>query len=304
MNIPRFIAIPVILVGVGVFAYGVYQQGQTPMSSQAPSRVVSVQKLQDAGAIDAPVELSTEMPTIQMPPHEARGRVIHVRGEWPRAGEGTQTDPYHDLASALCTLRPGDRLIIWPGQYLSPISVGDDCQAGTADEPIEVVMSAGAHFYGKEGMEAPIDQPGLSIGQSHWHFYNLEVEPHWMRPAIHIQSGVRDVLIDDAHIMKGVGDGILIDEGASNIRVVNTHLHHLGTLRGAKRDFRDPSKSGVTIGLGVRDVALINLQVHHMEGGAYQVVGPTGLITASEALEALGIVVEGLNATLLHGNWE
>lgn len=304
MNVSRSIAIPVILVGLAVFAYGVYQQSKTSAPSDQPERAVSIKASPSLTPVDSGVELSFEMPTIQMPPHAARGRVIHVRGDWPRRGQGTQTDPYRDLGPALCDLRPGDRLIIWPGEYLSPISVGEDCSPGTAERPIEVVMAAGAFFYGKEGLDIPIDEAGLSIGQSHWHFYNLTLEPHWMRPAIHIISGVSDVLIDDAHINKGVGDGVLIGQGASNIRVVNSHLHHLGTLRGSKRNFRDPTTAGVTIAEGVQDVALLNLQIHHMEGSAFQVFGPDGPVTSPEALTARGIIAEALNGTSLQGTWD
>ncbi len=304
MQIPRGGALLVILIGGLVVAYGMFSERQALEQRESSQRTATVRSYQSLSEDDAPQVLSTELPTISMPPHPAIGRTVHVRNEWPRRGSGTQEDPYRDLAFALCSLQPGDRLIVWPGRYLGPIFIDGDCVDGTPDKPIEVVLASGALFFGKEGVGAPIDTPLLAVRRSSWHFIELELEPHWMRPAMLIGPDVSDIQVIGAHILKGVGHGVEISEGVSNVVVQGSHLHHLGTLRGAKRNFRDPEAAGVSVAPSAVGIDLSYLVLHHLEGKAVRVWSVQGGEATESELQARNISQTGIDATALMGRWD
>lgn len=304
MQIPRGAALLVILIGGLVVAYGMLSERQASEQRETPARTATVRSYQPIADADAPRVLSTELPIISMPPHPAIGRTVHVRNEWPRRGSGTQEDPYRDLESALCSLQPGDRLIVWPGRYIGPISIDGDCVDGTPEKPIEVVLASGALFFGKEGVEVPIDSPLLAVRRSSWHFIELELEPHWMRPAMLIGPDVSDIQVIGAHILKGVGHGVEISDGVSNVLVQGSHLHHLGTLRGAKRNFRDPEAAGVSVAGSAVGIDLSELVIHHLEGEAVRVWSAQGGEATERELQARNISQTGIQATALLGLWD
>lgn len=304
MQIPRGAAVVVMAIGGLAIAYGIFSERQGAEQRERQPSTATVQTYQPISPADAPEVLSTEMLTIALPPHPAIGRTVHVRGEWPRRGSGTQEDPYRDLQPALCSLQPGDRLIIWPGRYLGPITIDGDCADGTTERPIEVVLASGALFFGKEGVEAPIDTPLLEVKRSSWHFVELELEPHWMRPAMLIGPNVSDIQVIGAHILKGVGHGIEIADGVSKVVIKDGHLHHLGTLRGAKRNFRDPSAAGVSVAADVTDIDLTGLVIHHMEGEAIWVWSIGDRRATDPELQARNISQSAIEARALLGRWD
>lgn len=304
MQIPRGAAVVVMAIGGLAIAYGIFSERNVLEQHDSRPASATLQSYQPITPADAPRVLSTELPIISMPPHPAIGRTVHVRSEWPRRGSGTQEDPYRDLQPTLCSLAPGDRLIIWPGRYLGPITIDGDCVDGTMERPIEVVLASGALFFGEEGVEEPIDTPLLEVKRSSWHFIELELEPHWMRPAMLIGPNVSDIQVIGAHILKGVGHGIQIADGVSNVLVEDSHLHHLGTLRGAKRNFRDPRAAGVSVAASATDVRLNALVLHHLEGEAIW-VWSTGDRQATEAeLQARNISQSMIDASALQGRWD
>lgn len=304
MKIPRGAVVVVMAIGALAIAYGILSERDVREQRERQTPTSTIQTYQPITPADASEALSTALPPIALPPHLAIGRTIHVRGEWPRRGSGTQQDPYRDLQPALCSLEPGDRLIIWPGRYLGPMTIDGDCADGTTERPIEVVLASGALFFGKEGMEEPIDTPLLEVKRSSWHFIELELEPHWMRPAMLIGPNVSDIQVIGAHILKGVGHGIEIADGVSNVVVRDGHLHHLGTLRGAKRNFRDPRAAGVSVAASATDVRLNALVLHHLEGEAIW-VWSTGDRQATEAeLQARNISQSMIDVSALQGRWD
>ncbi len=304
MQIPRSAAFVVIAIGVVAMGYGIMAQRAAMEGMPERGSRTTIHSTQPVVSDDQSQRLSTQMPLITLPPHEPLGRTIHVRNEWPTPGSGAQEDPYRDLPRALSALTPGDRLIVWPGRYNGPIDISKSYRDGTPDRPIEVVMAAGALFFGKEGMDAPIDRPLLTVDRSHWHFYELELEPHWMRPTMRLSENIQGITIVSGHMLKGVGHGVEIQDGVSDVLITDTHMHHLGTLRGAKRNFRDPEAAGVAIAPSASNIELMSLVMHHMEGAAVHALNADGTTASAEDLANRNIQLGQINASAMGGKWD
>lgn len=304
MQIPRAAAVIVMAMGMVAIGYGIVNQRATMQAHSEQNARIKVHSARPVDPDRGSMDLSTRMPTIVLPPHEALGRTIHVRGDWPNEGSGQQANPYQDLAYALCTLRPGDRLIVWPGRYDGPIEIGEGCSDGTPERPIELVMASGALFFGVEGLESPVDTPLLNVNRSYWHFYELELEPHWMRPTMRISADNTGIKIVGAHMLKGVGHGVEIQDGVSHVSITAAHMHHLGTLRGTQRDFRDPASAGVAISATASDILLEGLVMHHMEGSPVRALNPDGTPASVEVLAARGIRVGAISTSAMGGQWD
>jgi len=289
----------VIAAGVAVFAWSL-RSGPEPVAAPAANALSVVSRVpvgtQDSGLLGP-------IPQLELPEHNSRGRTLQVKGDHPTSGSGKPGDPWNDLQQALCRLQPGDRLLIWPGNYATPIAIDGDCIDGTPERPIEVVAAAGARIIGPDIRE-PMDRPAMRVARSHWHFYNLEIEPQWTRPGVRLAPAVADIRLVGLHILKGIGSGVEISHGASEITISGGHLHHLGTLRGTRRDFRDPNTAGVVVAPGTSGIVISLTDIHHMEGAAVRVFDPDEYLQAPGLPAADGVVVEGVTSRALLGEWD
>ncbi|MBT8420440.1 MAG: right-handed parallel beta-helix repeat-containing protein [Gammaproteobacteria bacterium] len=191
----------------------------------------------------------------------------YVKPRAPNGGDGSSEHPFNALQHALCVLRPGDRLVMRVGDY-GPVSVAGDCVDGTAERPITVVADQSAALTGK----AP-EVPVLDIQRAFWRFEQLEIMPDRRGPiAVRIQGKeTHHIEIVDAHIHKGGGNGISISDGAHDITIQGTHIHHIGDPRGEKARFH---AAALLLTPDVRGVLLTGSDVHHIRGEhPFQLVG-------------------------------
>jgi hypothetical protein len=292
----------VIAAGAGVFFWGVGQQTQreaAPDAERADVRVVSrVPVEDDDGAAQA-----VSAADFHGPAHAPRGRTWYVSADHPERGSGDRDDPWNDLQFALCELGPGDRLLIAPGTYPGTVAIDGDCSHGTPNRPIEVVAAPGASIVGPDTRE-PIDRATVHVARSHWHLYELEVEPQWTRPGVRLAPGVTGIRLVGFHVLKGIGSGIEIAHAVSDVVVDGGHLHHLGTLRGTQRDFRDPETAGVLIAPGTAAITVADVEIHHLEGDAVRVVAPEAYRAESGLPEARDVTVRGISGRALFGEWD
>lgn len=293
-----FAGLLVALAGVAVFVWSV-SRDPDPASG--------------AGVGESALDLVSQVPLAErededvrslppeLPGHDA-GRTFYVGNGAAGEGDGSGARPWTNLQAALCRLRPGDRLAIISGTYEAPLSIDGECLDGAPARPILVVGAGEVTLVGPDTRE-PIDRPTLTIARSHWRFRGLKIEPQWTRPGILVAPGTTDVALAGLHVLKGIGDGIRIAHGANDVSIEDVHLHHLGTLRGAQRDFRDPATAGILIAPGTSGIRISGAEIHHLEGDAIKVLAPEEYEGASGLPEARGVVIEGVVSDALFGEW-
>lgn len=290
----------VFLAGLAVFIWSVSRNPDPDATGDPGSRdlrVVSQVPVAERDGESAEGPLRPELP-----PHES-GRTFFVAKDVAGDGDGSRARPWTDLQYALCRLRPGDRLAITSGVYRAPFSIDGDCADGSPDRPIEVIAAGEVMLVGPDTRE-PIDRPTLTIARSHWRFRDLQIEPQWTRPGILVAAGTVDVKLRDLHMLKGIGDGIRIAHRASDIAIENIHLHHLGTLRGARRNFRDPDTAGVMIAPGTSRIRVSGAEIHHMEGDGIRVLAPDEYEAESGLPAARDVALEKVASRTLFGDWD
>lgn len=288
----------VVLAGLAVFLWGVYRNPEPASTGDAaPGGLKVVSQVPVAGS-----EADRDARPPELPDHEA-GPTYYVDQAAAEQGTGSWNRPWADLQQSLCRLRPGDRLAIVSGTYEAPVAVAGDCVDGSPRQPIVVVAAGEVTLRGPD-TRRPVDRPTLTLARSHWRIRGLKIEPQWSRPGILVSSGTVDVELSDLHMLKGIGDGVRVAHGAGDITIANAHLHHLGTLRGAQRNFRDPDTAAILIAPGTTRITVSGVVIHHMEGDAVQIVSPDRYEAQAGLPEARDVVVENVASRMLFGEWD
>ncbi|MDD9954310.1 MAG: right-handed parallel beta-helix repeat-containing protein [Candidatus Woesearchaeota archaeon] len=170
------------------------------------------------------------------------------------------------LQEALCSLQPGERLVVtgnhqptfeYKGKRIFAVTTDAGCTPGTAEQPIQVV-----------GEDATL-RSTLLIGLPHWQFVNLEVTPEMREemPGIYLQAD--NTLLNNVHVHSGRKDGIIV-AGASDIVIANSHIHNfLFEEHGEVSDAH-----GIVLWPPSENVLIVNNHIHHNSGDAIQVWGP------------------------------
>jgi hypothetical protein len=221
---------------------------------------------------------------LELPP--AIARTVYVKSRAQEPGDGSAERPWADLQAAFSELRPGDRLVILPGNYDGPFLIDDRCSEGTEQAPIEV--------WGKINATLRIrsEQPVLTVQKAYWHLIGLEIIPGKKGSAALVISGdgARGVRYDRGHARDGWGDGIIIGPGASDITITGSHLHHFG------HDRFNLEASTITIYPGTRDIVIEHNNIHNMPGE------PIRVITPEEAVELGGDTLPAAENVMVRDN--
>lgn len=180
-------------------------------------------------------------------------RIFYISADTPEEGDGSDARPWKDLPRALCRLEPGDRLVLLPGKYSTPVSVGGACHPGRADAPIQL--------FGEEAFLHPAPNSfAVTASLPFWQFYHLQAvldQPGAGGFAV-VGERAQDILFDRGHLYGGDGVAISIGASSARVRISNSHIHQTG---------------GIRIEKGARDIEFFANKIHHNRAGALAVVG-------------------------------
>ena len=171
---------------------------------------------------------------------------------WVRPGSsegnpsGTRGEPWLGLADNLTKLKSGDRVVLASGRYSGPFTL----PVVDGDAPIELVGQAGVVFRNADDANRPV----LRI-EGAWSLIGIEIQPGASSIGIEF-VGEQPATLDQGHINSGGREGIVIRGSARNVRVVESHVHHVGGLR----------EPGIRIENGARRIQLDRNKIHGLRG--------------------------------------
>lgn len=220
-----------------------------------------------------PVAGLGDAPRITVPETPPAGRTLHVASGATAGGDGSWEHPWKDLQESLCRLEPGDRLLVLAGGYPGPLSVGEECQDGTPEKPIEVYLSDDAVLSGR-ATEGPGDGAVLTLARSWWRLGGAEIRPLGFKVGIRIGPDVEGVTVDAVHIYSGVGSGIAIEPGSVEITISRNHLHRLGSPEGRGGGSELADGIGIRIAPGTRAITVADTKIHNIFGDPVRVLAP------------------------------
>ncbi len=281
MLVLLFVAVAGAFYGMKYFKINL----KTEEVRQAP-RVV-LQGAQPIDSINANArKTDADQPRITVPDEPPSGSVYHVKAKATGQGNGSKLRPWNNLQHALCMLRPGDRLLIWPGGYEAPVAIDGECVDGTAERPIEVYSSDHAYLAGKKRTRAdeknadgsdswrPVKGAVMLIARSHWKIAGFEVQPNWNAIGIEIGPNVTGIELDSLHLWGAIGDAISVRHGSSNILLEKMHIHHVGSLEGKSQGYFDGQAAAIRIAPGVSGLTARAIKTHNIAGKAVQIISP------------------------------
>jgi len=212
----------------------------SPLPDPAPERFKFVDGVTTSGEIELDVfrtivpddELAG--PVLSEPLGQPDDKYVIPAGRVSE-GDGTAEAPWSGLQFALERLKPGDRLIVIGGDYQGPFAIGSASQDGTPDNPITIVFNSNALLTGVPEGEI-CESAVLTVGRSHWMFQGITITPQFCDAGMRFVDRVDGSVVESPHIFGGVGSGIVVADTATNIQIVEPHLHHLGSLEGKDKE--------------------------------------------------------------------
>jgi hypothetical protein len=220
---------------------------------------------------------------LDLPTEPPIGRTVYVDANGRGGADGSKERPLRDLQATLRDLRPGDRLILWDGEFEGPFVIGDGCEDGTKEAPIEVYAAADSVLHGGPGS----DEPVLTVARAHWKLHDLMVVPlESLGGGVVVRAPAHDVVISSPHIRSGRGNGIEIHPGVTGVLIDEAHLHHLGIQEGGHRGHGRPNGgertdpkttppgAGIRIYPGTRGIRVLGSEIRNIFGYPVQVVTP------------------------------
>ena len=196
-------------------------------------------------------------------------RLRYAAADAKDAGDGSAERPWKDLQSALCSLEPGDRLVVASGIYAGAfrVTAAAGCRDGTPEAPIQ--------FFARHAFLRPAGtDPVLTIEKAHWQFWETQFAlTDSAAPGLVARgAGAHDIAIDQSHIYEGDGPALVLGNGSARITVSHCHIHH---------------SSGVRIEAGTSEITLINNHLHHNHAASLSIgSGPAG--PPARAIRLLG----------------
>ncbi|MGH9443468.1 MAG: right-handed parallel beta-helix repeat-containing protein [Thermoanaerobaculia bacterium] len=173
-------------------------------------------------------------------------RTFYVSVESPAGGDGSEKRPWKDLQFALTRLQPGDRLVVIPGIYEGPFTIGKDCRDGTKEAPIQVYADD-AFLKSSSGADV------LTVERPFWQFWEVQIALLHSRGSGFVTKGpaAHDIAVDQSHIYEGEGPAVRFEAGSSRITLSSCHIHQ---------------GRGVEIDTGTRDITIVADHIHHNSG--------------------------------------
>jgi nitrous oxidase accessory protein NosD len=220
------------------------------------------------------------------------GRTFFVSPAGPAAGNGGEKRPWKELQAALKSLRPGDRLVLLPGEYLGPFRVDETCRDGTAEAPIQVIGRERAVLRSFERSAV------LSVAKAHWIFQGLQIAPGVSSQApgfATVGLDAHDIVFDRGSVSDGRGPGVLIASGSRRVTISNSRIHN---FRGGGPRW----SHGVLIYSQTGEIQLAGNALHDNEGSSVFVEGARGRGKGMRSyIEGLSIVGNTFRDDGMHG---
>ena len=288
MAIQRQKFVGVVLLGIGITALVIAAFQFNASRSKAGIVPLDIRPIQ---GINPQADGPGDAPRITVPGTPAPGQTHYV---WARAkphGDGSWKRPFNDLQESLCALQPGDRLLVMGTRYEGPFEIGKDCSDGTEAMPIEVYFADDALVHNPVVREAT-ELPVLTIDRHWWVIAGIEIQPLWYLSGILVGPNARHIRIESAHIKSGLGRGIDISPGASDILIQDSHLHQLGTLEGRSGEWPKGQGAGVRIAPGTSRISVLGTQIHNVLGKPALVISPEEYASLPGLQPASDIVIE------------
>ena len=198
-------------------------------------------------------------------PRSQRTRYVTEDASGP--GDGSREHPWKDLQVALCSLEPGDRLVVGAGIYAGSFHIAGDCRNGTAEDPIQVFAR---HAFLKSSGSGDV----LTVERAHWQFWEVQIALLDSESAGFVTRGpgAHDIQVDQSHIYEGKGPAVRLAAGSSRITLSNCHIHQ---------------SMGVQIDAGTSQITLVNDHIHHNRSASVTIGGGDATEPAS------GIAITG-----------
>lgn len=282
----KFASLFILVIGALVITLGIIravQKNNDPTTSLTRLNVHEARRFSDDPLIGFTSSDGLNTPT---PPQMSGEGIYYVRTGAQGEGErdGSFENPWQDLQQALCRLAPGDTLVVQRGGF-GEVSVDERCVGGTPQAPIKVYFSSETGLaQSDEGAPAT-----LVVSQPHWFFYGIQMTLGDARTGVIIAPGTQGVLLESMKISGGTGVGVFVGEGATDITIARSHIHHIGI--NASGDDTDPeavASAAVVLARGGRGIRLLENKFHHIGGESLFVlpalIGPDGsdLIPAAQ----------------------
>ncbi len=251
-------------------------------------------RARDARPMPAPVVLEGRPFPRPMEPAAALPeprRSVFVSPEAAPGGDGTRMRPWRDLQAALEALGPGDRLVLLPGSYDGPITVGEACRDGAEGSPVQVVAEDGAV------LRAHGDGAVLTVARGFWSFRGIVIEPGRSTSfsGVHLAPAARDVVFDLGRLRGGKGPGIGIASGAQRITISRCDIS--GFWRGGAK-----VSHGILVNARVHELTVAGNAIHNNQGCGIFVAGPRGKGKGMASfIEKLAIIGNTFHGDGMHG---
>lgn len=219
-------------------------------------------------------------------------RILFVEPAGGPQGDGSARSPWRDLQSALEALRPGDRLVLLPGDYIGPFLIDETCRDGAPQAPIQV--------FGREAavLRASGKAPVLTIARSHWTFRQVHIVPGISSSSPGLMTAglsAHDLLFDGGSVGEGRGPGIVIGSGSRRVTISNSRIHH---FRGGGPKW----SHGVLIYSQTGELTLAGNTMHDNEGSSVFLEGARGRGKGMRSfIEGLSIVGNTFRDDGMHG---
>ncbi len=281
--------LPVLRRGGGSAGGTASSETDSPMSEpEAPARA------SEPGPMPPPVFLEGRPfprqgePAAELP--EPR-RSVFVEPQAAPGGDGTRARPMQELQASLESLGPGDRLVLLPGSYEGPFTVGDACRDGDEGSPVQVVAEEGAV------LRAHGDGAVLTVARGFWSFRGIVIEPGGSTSfsGVHLSPAAHDVVFDLGRLRGGKGPGIGIGQGARRITISRCDIS--GFWHGGAK-----VSHGIQVNARVHELTVAGNTIHNNQGCGMFVAGPRGKGKGMGSfIEKLTIVGNTFHGDGMHG---
>jgi hypothetical protein len=220
-------------------------------------------------------------------------RIFYVASGGDDEAFGGSEEPWADLQTSLKKLRPGDRLVLRSGSYTGPFFIDEGCQNASEARPIEIVGETGAKLVSGATSSEAIGfwNPVLLINRAGWVLRNFQVDGgDFESVGIQVLEGGRQTLLRDLSVVNGGSAAITLGP-----RLQDTVLRNV-VLRNTKGVGGGVGHGVVVLG-GSSNLVLAANFIHHNSGDGIHVLGshvlPFEVGSIGNLLATSGLVITG-----------